>query len=191
MSQGYDACAMTDLLLLLEDGMKPEDLPGLDVLALFVTNLGLAIWMGSAFFGSFMVAPLVNRRLNPSHAREMMSQLAPRQHWLAFVCAALMMIGAGGILWIERLRTPAIAFFAFTGVALSLELFLGFVLSPRAASLRERMQTSAGTEWNLGMRDSYDHAVRWCGFVSALILLLLVGTCAALAAVLAWGNGSL
>ncbi len=181
---------MTDTLLLLEDGIRPEDLPGLDVLALFITNLGLAIWMGSAFFGSFMVAPVVNRKLNPSHAREMMSQLAPRQHLLAFVCAALMMIGAGGILWIERLRTPAIAFFGFTGVALSLELFLGLVLSPRAAKLRERMQTSAGTEWNFAARDSYDHAVRWSGFLTVLILLLLVGACAALASILAWGHGT-
>lgn len=175
---------------MMEDALRPEDLPGLDVLALFVTTLGLAIWMGSAFYGSFMVAPLVNRRLNPSQAREMMSQLAPRQHLLAFACALLMMLGAGGILWIERLRTPAIAFFAFTGVALTMELLLGLVLTPRAAKLRERMQTSAGTEWNFSVRDSYDHAVRLCGFVSVLILLLLVSACAALASVLAWGHGN-
>lgn|GEM_PF-4842964 len=172
------------------DSLTPQTLEeGLSVLALFVTTLGLAIWMGSAVFGSFVVAPLVNRRLQPSQAREMMSQLAPRQHWLAFVCAALMMLGSGGILWIERLRTPAIGFFASTGFALMLELFLGLVMAPKAARIRERMQSSAGTEWNLDWRGSYDHAVRICGFLSALILLVLVSSCAFLASVLAWGQG--
>lgn len=169
--------------------LAPQTLEeGLSVLALFVTTLGLAVWMGSAVFGSFVVAPLVNRQLQPGQAREMLNQLAPRQHWLAFVCAALMMLGSGGILWIERLRTPAIGFFACTGFALLIELFLGLVMAPRASRIRERMQSSAGTEWNLDLRGSYDHAVRITGFLNALIMLGLVGACAFLASVLSWGQ---
>src|SRR5690606_23598298 len=107
------------------------------VLALFFTALGLASWLGSAIFMNFIVAPVVNRRLAPSQAAELMEQVAPRQHWVGWFGAGLMAVGGAGALLYHPWRVPTIAFLVLTSIALALSLYAALVVLPRTISLRK------------------------------------------------------
>lgn len=159
--------------------------PSMDVLALFVTMIGLAAWLGSAVFMTFFVAPLVNRKLGPSQAREVMDVIAPRQYWLAFASALLMVFGGTGALFYPNLRTPTITFLALTGAALAVVLYASLVIAPRTISLRDRLQSSAGSEMNIEVRERYDQAIRMGTFLNVLSLLFLICAAAALAFLIA------
>ncbi len=156
----------------------------MDVLALFVTVVGLAAWLGSSVFMTFFVTPVVHRKLPPDEAAMVMDHVGPRQIWLAFGCALLMVSGGVGALFYESLRTPTITFLALTGVALAVVLYGGLVILPRMTSLRDRLQSSAGSEMNFQVRERYDQALRVSAYLNILSMLLLLGAAAALAAVL-------
>lgn len=156
----------------------------MDILALFITVVGLAVWLGSAIFVTFSVSPVINRRLPPSKVAEVMEQITPRFHWQGVAAAILMLLGGGGALFTPRIQMPTIVFMVLTGVALSLSLYTMFVIQPRVESLRQRLQSSAGSEENFHLRERYDHATRLTSFIGGLVLIILLGAAAALAAMI-------
>jgi uncharacterized membrane protein len=158
--------------------------PAMDVLALFVTVVGLSAWMGATIFMSFFVAPVISRRLSPGQAADISDVLQPRLYWVSAASAILMGIGGITALFYPSLRAPTITFLVLTGAAVALSLYGGFVLVPRTTSLRDRLQSSAGSEWNFDVRERYDQATRIAVFLNLLVLLLLLGAAAALAAIL-------
>jgi uncharacterized membrane protein len=156
----------------------------MDIFALFVTIVGLSAWMGSAAFMSFFVSPAVHKKLSPGQAAELLDALQPRLHWLSLACAIFMSVGGITALFYPTLKTPTITFLGLTSLAVALSLYGGFVLVPRTTSLRDRLQSSAGSEMNFAMRERYDQATRLAIFLNLLVLLLLLGAAAALAAIL-------
>lgn len=157
----------------------------MDVLALFVTVVGLSAWLGSTIFMSFCVLPAISRKLAPTEAAGVTDILQPRLYWLALGGALLMSVGGTTSLFYPTLKTPTITFLCLTGLAVVIALYVGFVIGPRTTSLRDRLQGSAGSEWNFEMRERYDQATRVGMYLNLLILLLLLGAAAALAAILA------
>ncbi len=156
----------------------------MDILALFVTVVGLASWMGASVFMTFFVVPVVTRKLGPNEGSEVLASLQPRLHWLALGASVLM--GAGGIttLFYPTLKTPTVTFLCLVGTAVAISLYAALVIVPRTASLRDRLQSSAGSEMNFQMRERYDQANRLAIFLNYVVLFLLLGAAGALAAVL-------
>jgi uncharacterized membrane protein len=156
----------------------------MDVLALFLTVIGLASWLGSTVFMMFVVVPVAQRRLGATQSREILDVMGPRHSFLAVISAVLMLSGGTGALFHEQLRTPTITFMVLTGVALAIVLYASLVIFPRTASLRDRLQGSAGSEMNFEIRERYDQALRLAMFYNVLNLVILTGAAAALASLL-------
>jgi hypothetical protein len=154
------------------------------ILALSATIIGLALWLGAAVFLTWFVGPVVTRRLSPGKATEIMELVSPRFYALGIGGASLMLVGGAGALFDPSIRTPTITFMAFTGVAMALSLYAGFVLLPRTDDLRKRLQSSAGSEENIVVRERYDQALRLANYLHYLVIFLLLGAAAALAALL-------
>lgn len=155
------------------------------VLAIFFTIIGLAAWMGAAIFLTFFVTPVVQRKLNPGKMADLMDNIGARYYGVGIGSSILMLLGSGTTLFIERLRVPALVFTSLTVLALLVTLYIWLVIVPRTVSLRERLQSSAGTEENFRVRERFDQATRLTAFLTFVVLIILVGAAAALAAILA------
>jgi hypothetical protein len=154
------------------------------LLGLFGTAVGLAFWLGSVVFFWFFVTPVLSKRLVPGKMAELIGVLNPRYYFLSYVCGLLMMIGAIQPIRNETTRFWAIAFISCTVVALGISLYAGIVVSPRSQDLRERLQSSAGSDENLWIRDRFDYTNRLSMFLNGLVILLLLGAAYCLSALI-------
>src|SRR5262245_16460196 len=154
------------------------------LLGLFGTAVGLAFWLGSVVFFWFFVTPVLSKRLVPGKMAELIGVLNPRYYVLTYFCGVLMMIGAIQPIRDETRRPWAIAFIACTLVALGISLYAGIVVSPRSQDLRERLQSSAGSDENLWIRDRFDYTNRLSMFLNGLVILLLLGAAYCLSALI-------
>jgi uncharacterized membrane protein len=157
----------------------------MDILAIFVTLVGLGTWTGASVFWSFFVVPALNRRLTPGKTSELMETLGARYYWTGFGAGVFMLAGAGTALFDEDVhRLPTITFIGLTALALVLLIYAWLVVLPRTVSLRKRLQSSAGSTENFVLAERFDQAHRLSSFFNVVILLLLVGAAGALAALL-------
>jgi len=156
----------------------------MDILAGFATIVGLAAWTGSSIFLTFFVAPLITRKLGPGRAAEMLDQIHPRYYWTSFLSGIVMLIGAGGALFTEAVRLPTVTFMGLTALALTLTIYGWLVVHPRIVSLRNRVQSSAGSQENFVIAERFDQANRLNSFINLLCLLILLGAAAALGALM-------
>jgi Domain of unknown function (DUF4149) len=154
------------------------------LLGLFGTAVGLAFWLGSVVFFWFFVTPVLSKRLVPGKMAELIGVLNPRYYFLSYVCGLLMLIGVIQPIVNEQTRFWAIAFISCTLVALAISLYAGIVVSPRSQDLRERLQSSAGSEENLWIRDRFDYTNRLSMFLNGLVILLLLGAAHCLSALI-------
>lgn len=60
---------------------------------LILTQLAAAVWVGAIVFQSFIVAPLVFRRLRPDPAQAFLRAVFPRFFRLGIACGGLVMVG--------------------------------------------------------------------------------------------------
>ena len=156
----------------------------MDVLAVFATIVGLAAWVGSLLFHSFVVTPVMGKKLGPGRSAEVMDPIHKGYYLISFLSGIVMLIGAGGALFTESLRVPTWTFMGLTALALTTTLYTWLVLHPRTVSLRTRLQSSAGSQENFGAAERFDQATRLSAFVNVIVLLMLLGAAAALAALL-------
>jgi hypothetical protein len=154
------------------------------LLGLFGTVVGLAFWLGSVVFFWFFVTPVLSKRLVPGKMAELMGVLNPRYYFLSYVCGLLMLIGAIQPIRAESTRTYAIIFISLTLISIAISLYAGIVVSPRSQDLRERLQSSAGSDENLWIRDRFDHTNRLSIFLNGLVILLLLGAAYCLSALI-------
>src|SRR5262245_43199446 len=122
------------------------------LLGLFGTVVGLAFWLGSVVFFWFFVTPVLSKRLVPGKIAELMGVINPRYYFLSYFCGLLMLLGAIQPIRNETTRGYAIVFMSLTLVAIGISLYAGIVVSPRSQDLRERLQSSAGSDENLWIR---------------------------------------
>ena len=157
----------------------------MDILAIFVTILGLAVWVGSSVFFSFFVVPCLSRHLTPSKISTLMETLGARYYWLGCASGVLMLVGAGAALFDEDVRRePTMVFLGLTALAMVILIYAWVVLLPRTVSLRKTLQSSAGSNENYVLAERYDQVNRLSSFFNVLVLLLLLGAAGALAALL-------
>ncbi len=156
----------------------------MDVLAVFATIVGLAAWTGSLLFHSFVVNPIVGKRLGPGRGAEVMDSVHRGYYVISLLSAIVMLIGAGGALFYEHVRYATWTFMGLTGLALTTTLYGWLVLHPRTVSLRARLQSSAASQENFVVAERFDQATRLSTFVNVVVLLMLLGAAAALAALL-------
>lgn len=154
------------------------------LLGLFGTVTGLAFWLGSVVFFWFFVTPVLSKRLVPGKMAELMGVLNPRYYFLSYVCGLLMLIGAIQPIRDETTRLSAIVFMSLTLIAIAISLYAGIVVAPRSQDLRERLQSSAGSDENLWIRDRFDHTNRLSTFLNGLVILLLLGAAYSLSALI-------
>jgi glucan phosphoethanolaminetransferase (alkaline phosphatase superfamily) len=152
------------------------------LLGLYGTTIGLAFWLGSVVFFWFFVTPVMSKRLVPGKMAELNGVLNPRYYFLSYVCGLLMLIGAIQPIRYEKTRAFAIAFLSLTLLSLAISLYGGIVVSPRSQDLRERLQSSAGSDENLWIRDRFDHTNRLSIFLNGLVIVLLLGAAYCLSA---------
>lgn len=145
------------------------------LLGLFGTVVGLAFWLGSVVFFWLLVTPVLSKRLVPGKMAELIGVLNPRYYVLSYACGFLMLLGAIQPIRNEETRLDAIIFISLTMISIGISLYAGIVVSPRSQDLRERLQSSAGSDENLWIRDRFDHTNRLSIFLNGLVILLLLG----------------
>jgi hypothetical protein len=154
------------------------------LLGLFGTVIGLAFWLGAVVFFWFFVTPVLSKRLVPGKMAELMGVLNPRYYFLSYICGLMMLIGAIQPIRTEATRLYAIVFISLTLISIAISLYAGIVVSPRSQDLRERLQSSAGSDENLWIRDRFDHTNRLSIFLNGLVILLLLGAAYCLSALI-------
>jgi hypothetical protein len=154
------------------------------LLGLFGTVIGLAFWLGSVVFFWFFVTPVMSKRLVPGKMAELMAVINPRYYFLSYLCGILMLLGALHPLWYPSTRLYTIVFMSLTLISIAISLYAGIVVSPRSQDLRERLQSSAGSDENLWIRDRFDHTNRLSIFLNGLVILLLLGAAYCLSALI-------
>lgn len=161
------------------------------VLALVLTILGLSTWMGAVVFLTFMVNPVLSRKLGPTKTAEVMDSISPRFYIQGVTGGGLMLAGGIAALTNESIRLQTIIFLVLTGICMGIFLYAWTVILPRTVNLRRRLQSSAGFQQeNLHIRDRYDHANFLANFFNGVVLVLLVMAATTLAFLLASTTGT-
>lgn len=151
------------------------------ILALFATILGLACWLGAVVFATYFVFPVLFRKLTPGKAAEVNDHISLRYYYLGMACGGLMEMGGTLALLTAPKIWPTIIFMGLTALAMVGFMWGGIVMLPRAIDLRQRLQSTAGSEENFPIRERYDQIVRLSLFLNWVTVFILLGAALALA----------
>jgi len=111
--------------------------------------VGLAVWLGTIVFMSFVVAPAVFRALPRPEAGQVVGAIFPRYYAVSAVCGAVVLLCASGLLGAGAARGPWGVTAGLAAVLLAVTVYAGAVVQPRAAALRAEIHApnpSAGAQ---------------------------------------------
>ncbi len=154
------------------------------LLGLFAVVTGLALWLGSVVFFWWVVIPVFSKGLVGGKVAENLNSIGRFYYLLSYACGFLMLFGSLGALSNADMRPNTIAFMVFTAVGEAISLYAGIVVQPRSLGLRERLQSSAGTDENPFIRERFDHSNRLSIFLNALVVCTLLAASLCLSAML-------
>ncbi len=154
------------------------------LIGLFAVVIGLGLWLGSVVFFWWVVKPIFGRGLGAGKTTDSLNSIGRFYYLLSYACGFLMLFGSLGALANPKTRANTIAFMVFTALGVAISLYAGIVVGPRSQGLRERLQSSAGTDENVVIRERFDHANRLSTFLNALVVCVLLAASLCLSATL-------
>jgi len=131
--------------------------------------MALAVWLGGIVFFSFFVAPSVFRTLPPAEAGRLVADIFPNYYRVGYVCGAVL-LGTSVALWRSATDSAAgwVASTGLTAVMLSLTLYAGLVIQPRAHALHEELN---GSSAGASIQAEFDELHRRAVQTNAAVLL--------------------
>lgn len=140
---------------------------------LFVTSLyllTLVIWIGSIIFFSAIGAPSLFKVLPPDTAGKAVGAIFPKYYPLGYISGIVAFI----CLIISAAKTGSwpIVKMLLLVVMITLNIYSGLVLHPRARAIKEEMQTETGKTDIAHLKSEFDHAHRTTVVYNGIVLVL-------------------
>ena len=107
----------------------------------FIYLLSLVCWVGSIFFFSFFVAPVVFKTLEREKAGELVGIIFPRYYMIGYVCGVLVLV----TLLLAGPETVGLKWCAW-GIMMLGTASAGLGVNPRAKTLKEKLKDASETE---------------------------------------------
>ena len=107
----------------------------------FIYLLSLICWVGSIFFFSFFVAPVVFKTLEREKAGELVGIIFPRYYMIGYVCGVLVLV----TLLLTGPETVGLKWCAW-GIMMLGTASAGLGVNPRAKTLKEKLKDASETE---------------------------------------------
>ena len=107
----------------------------------FIYLLSLVCWVGSIFFFSFFVAPVVFKTLEREKAGELVGIIFPRYYIIGYVCGVLVLV----TLLLTGPETVGLKWCAW-GIMMLGTASAGLGVNPRAKTLKEKLKDASETE---------------------------------------------
>jgi|TARA_B100000809_G_scaffold241716_1_gene265138 hypothetical protein len=107
----------------------------------FIYLLSLVCWVGSIFFFSFFVAPVVFKTLEREKAGELVGIIFPRYYMIGYVCGVLVLV----TLLLTGPETVGLKWCAW-GIMMLGTASAGLGVNPRAKTLKEKLKDASETE---------------------------------------------
>ncbi len=107
----------------------------------FIYLLSLVCWVGSIFFFSFFVAPVVFKTLEREKAGELVGIIFPRYYMIGYVCGVLVLV----TLLLTGPETVDLKWCAW-GIMMLGTASAGLGVNPRAKTLKEKLKDASETE---------------------------------------------
>ena len=107
----------------------------------FIYLLSLVCWVGSIFFFSFFVAPVVFKTLEREKAGELVGIIFPRYYMIGYVCGVLVLM----TLLLTGPETAGLKWCAW-GIMMLGTASAGLGVNPRAKILKEKLKDASETE---------------------------------------------
>ena len=107
----------------------------------FIYLLSLVCWVGSIFFFSFFVAPVVFKTLEREKAGELVGIIFPRYYMIGYVCGVLVLM----TLLLTGPETTGLKWCAW-GIMMLGTASAGLGVNPRAKILKEKLKNASETE---------------------------------------------
>ena len=107
----------------------------------FIYLLSLVCWVGSIFFFSFFVAPVVFKTLEREKAGELVSIIFPRYYMIGYVCGVLVLV----TLLLTGPETIGLKWCAW-GIMMLGTASAGLGVNPRAKILKEKLKDASEVE---------------------------------------------
>ncbi len=107
----------------------------------FIYLLSLVCWVGSIFFFSFFVAPVVFKTLEREKAGELVGIIFPRYYMIGYVCGVLVLV----TLLLTGPETIGLKWCAW-GIMMLGTASAGLGVNPRAKTLKEKLKDASETE---------------------------------------------
>ncbi len=107
----------------------------------FIYLLSLVCWVGSIFFFSFFVAPVVFKTLEREKAGELVGIIFPRYYMIGYVCGVLVLV----TLLLTGPETVGLKWCAW-GIMMLGTASAGLGVNPRAKTLKEKLKDASEVE---------------------------------------------
>ena len=107
----------------------------------FIYLLSLVCWVGSIFFFSFFVAPVVFKTLEREKAGELVGIIFPRYYMIGYVCGVLVLV----TLLLTGPETVGLKWCAW-GIMMLGTASAGLGVNPGAKTLKEKLKDASETE---------------------------------------------
>ena len=107
----------------------------------FIYLLSLVCWIGSIFFFSFFVAPVVFKNMEREKAGELVGIIFPRYYMIGYVCGALIFVA----LLLTRPETAGLKWCAW-GIMMLATAGAGLAVNPRAKIIKEKLKEASESE---------------------------------------------
>ena len=107
----------------------------------FIYLLSLVCWVGSIFFFSFFVAPVVFKTLEREKAGELVGIIFPRYYMIGYVCGVLVLV----TLLLTGPETIGLKWCAW-GIMMLGTASAGLGVNPRAKILKEKLKDASEVE---------------------------------------------
>jgi hypothetical protein len=107
----------------------------------FIYLLSLVCWVGSIFFFSFFVAPVVFKTLEREKAGELVGIIFPRYYMIGYVCGVLVLV----TLLLTGPETVGLKWCAW-GIMMLGTASAGLGVNPRAKILKEKLKDASEVE---------------------------------------------
>lgn len=103
----------------------------------FVYLLGLAVWLGSIVFFSFVGAPIIFKVLPQAEAGKVVGAIFPKYYPLGYI-SGFVALAMAVVSWVRQGNWPVFKILILV-VMLAFTIFTSLVIHPRARAFREEM----------------------------------------------------
>jgi uncharacterized membrane protein len=133
------------------------------------------IWIGAMVFFSFIVAPCLFSALGSELAGKALAKIFPFYYGVGSFCGLALLVGTGFVIFFEKkLGGKAFLNFILCFLMLGMNIYSGYILSPKIRELKSSYQTAAEGPVKEELKKRFSKLHLQSVILNLLVLLLAV-----------------